>query len=457
MKGRLTALLLALALVLSLCAVTATAGEKSTAETAAPAAEAGTENTESGGTAAEPSAGEAAAEDEVAAETEEEAPDLAGPDGEADTEIVLDEVGQVSFANIERRIRENNLVYLTLQESVELLESMDYEDMADDLRDQINMIAKGQWGLIMAGQTDSYNYQQLESTYSALKAKFDTIIEGDMQEDDTKAMLNLKTTQDQIVMGGESTYIMLVELELQEAALQRNLASMNRAVEELELRYQMGQVSALQLSELKAGRSQLASGLATLSMNIETLKTQLEMMLGAELTGQIRLGGVPEVTEKQLAAMNVEEDLLDAKAVSYEMYSAALAYERAQETYKDGCKEFGFNEMKLSVRQNKHTWQAAKYTYENAIQDYELRFRKLFAQVHDYKQILESAKVSLESEKASFAASELKYQQGTISRNAYLTAQDELKAAEEKVQTSANDLFSSYNTYCWAVKHGILN
>ena len=65
--------------------------------------------------------------------------------------------------------------------------------------------------------------------------------------------------------------------------------------------------------------------------------------------------------------------------------------------------------------------------------------------------------MSLESEKLSFAASELKYQQGTISQNAYLTAQDELKAAEEAVQTAANDLFSSYNTYCWAVQHGILN
>ena len=38
-----------------------------------------------------------------------------------------------------------------------------------------------------------------------------------------------------------------------------------------------------------------------------------------------------------------------------------------------------------------------------------------------------------------------------------LDAEDELRTAEEKVKTSANDLFSSYNTYCWAVQHGILN
>ena len=28
---------------------------------------------------------------------------------------------------------------------------------------------------------------------------------------------------------------------------------------------------------------------------------------------------------------------------------------------------------------------------------------------------------------------------------------------EEKVQTASNDLFSAYNTYCWAVEHGVLN
>ena len=65
--------------------------------------------------------------------------------------------------------------------------------------------------------------------------------------------------------------------------------------------------------------------------------------------------------------------------------------------------------------------------------------------------------MSLESQKLSFAASELKYQQGTISHNALLTAQDDLSNAEEAVKQAANDLFSAYNTYCWAVQNGILN
>lgn len=338
-----------------------------------------------------------------------------------------------------------------------MLKSIDYDKLKDDLREQLNDIAQGQWFMVQMGQTGTLAYEQMDQAYDAVREQFDAIKDGEMQEDNAGVIRQLKNVQDQVIMAGEATYVALVALEVQEASLQRQLASMNRTVEEMELRYNMGQISALQLSEVKAGQSALASGLSTLQMNIRNYKAQFETMLGAEMTGEIQLGAVPEVTEKELAAMDLEQDLLTAKAQSYELYAAAKTLEEEQETYKEAGKDYGYNEKKLEFRRAKHNWQAAQYTYNSTIQEYELKFRTLYAQVQDYKQILNAAKVSLESEKLSFAASELKYQQGTISQNAYLTAQDELKAAEEAVQTAANDLFSSYNTYCWAVQHGILN
>ena len=80
----------------------------------------------------------------------------------------------------------------------------------------------------------------------------------------------LNNAQDQIVLLGESLYIGILKMETQEAALQRQLAALNRTVEEMELRYQLGQVSALQLEQAKAGRTSLISGLETLQMNIHT-------------------------------------------------------------------------------------------------------------------------------------------------------------------------------------------
>ena len=455
MKKRSIALLLTLALVLSLCAITAAAGEKAEEKTESQTVEsAGTENGETG---------EEAPAEEAA---EEEPPSLAGPDPETDPEtgetiesvlIEPDAVGTVSYANVERRMRENNLNVLALQENVDFIDSMDYDKMYEDLRDQLNEIANYQWMMIQVGQGDSYAYAQMEQGYDALRKQFDAIKDGELQEDNAGAKRQLKSLQDQIIMGGEMMYASIAGLETQEDALQRQLAALNRTVEELELRYQMGQVSALQLQQAKAGRTQLTSGLETLRMNIRNLKYQFEMLLGAEQTGEITLGAVPEVREKELAAMDLEKDLLAYKAKSYDLYAAAKKLEDEQEAYKDAGKDYGYNMEKMQFRQAKHNWQAAQYTYNDTVQTYELKFRTLYAQVQDYKQIYDAAKVSLECEKASCAASELKFTQGTISQNALLDARDALREAEEKVASAANDLFSSYNTYCWAVEHGVLN
>ena len=460
MKKRSIALLLVLALVLSLCAVTAAAGEQAEERTDSQTAE-------------------TAQTVEEAAET----PSLAGPDAEPETDpntgeviaaatIEPDAVGTVSFANLERRMRENNLTVLTLDQTIEMLQDIDYEQMGKDLLDGVNqaVVALGnmrQYGGVVfdfagnpigsAPACGQMAVSSMEQQYEAVKKQYEAFKDGDIQEDNAGRIRQLKATQDQLVLAGESTYIALAALETQEGALQRQLSALNRTVEELELRYQMGQISALQLQQAKAGRSQLTSGLETLRMNIRNLKYQFEVLLGAEQTGEITLGAVPEVTEKQLAAMDVEKDLLAAKAKSYDLYAAAKTLEDAQETYTEDARANRFDEKEVDFRNAKRTWQAAQYTYNSTVQDYELKFRTLYAQVQDYKQILDAAKVSLECEKTSCAASELKFKQGTISQNALLDARDSLKEAEEKVQSAASDLFSSYNTYCWAVEHGVLN
>ena len=454
MKKRSIALLLTLALVLSLCAVTAAAGEQAEEKT-----ESQTEET-------------AGAEISDTVEEATETSSLAGPDAEPEThpetgEVIAaatmepDAVGTVSFANLERRMRENNLTVLTLDQSIETLEDIDYKKVEDDLRDGLNTLSGNKWGAIEASAIEPlasmFVLQSLQQQYDALEEQLDAVRNGELQEDNAGRIRQLKATQDQLVLAGESTYIALAALETQEGALQRQLTALNRTVEELELRYQMGQISALQLQQAKAGRTQLSSGLETLRMNIRNLKYQFEMLLGADQTGEITLGAVPEVTEKQLAAMDLEKDLLAAKAKSYDLYAAAKTLEDAQETYTEDARKYIFSEEKVEYRNAKRTWQAAQYTYNDTVQNFELKFRTLYAQVQDYKQIYDAAKVSLECEKTSCAASELKFKQGTISQNALLDARDSLKEAEEKVQSAANDLFSSYNTYCWAVEHGVLN
>lgn len=454
MRQRIRSMLLALALALSLGAVPVLADQTPQPEPSA-ADPAETEQTQSAEGETAPAEG--------AEETEEAAPadSPAGPDQETtgeELEIVPDPVGTVSFENLERRIREHNLQLLALEENVASLEGMDYEAMQESLRKRLHIFAQGKW----IKQTDEelanimglgeVSLEFLNSSYDALREQFDAIRDGELQKDNAGVIRQLKNLQDQIVMSGETLYMAIYAMETQETALQRQLAAMNRTVEEMELRYELGQISALQLQQTKSGRTSLVSGLETLQMNIRNYKLQLEMLIGAELTGEIELGAMPSVTDQELEKMDEEADLAAAKEQSYEIYAAEQTMEDAEDAYVENMT--AVLHIKDSVER---TLAAAKYTYNASIQDYELRFRMLYAQVQDYRQILSAAQTALACEQASYAAQELKYQQGSISENTLLSARDTLQEAEETVESAKNDLFSAYNSYCWAVEHGILN
>ena len=456
MRKKWIALALAAALILSLGAVSALAeSETQTPETQDPVTE--EETTPQGEDGELPQ--EETPEEDAGDEGEETQPvSPAGPDQALpDTDYVPDAMGSVTFANVERRMREGNLNILALQESVDMLESIDYADLQEDLRKQLNEIAKGQWYMVLMGQSGTEAYKQMDKAYAAVREQFDAIKDGEMQSDNADSIRQLHHLQDQIILSGEATYVAVAAMEIQAASLQRQLEAANRTVEEMSLRYQLGQISALQLSQAKAGQSSLASGLETLRMNLKTYKAQLQMLLGAEMNGRLQLGAIPAVTAQQLADMDVERDLETSKSRSYDLYTAGQTLEDERETYKEAGDRYAYDEKEMSFRQAKHTWQAAQFNYNNTVQDYERRFRSLYDQVQDYHQVWQASQVSLESQKLSFAASELKYQQGTISHNALLTAQDDLSNAEEAVKQAANDLFSAYNTYCWAVQNGILN
>ncbi len=435
------AIALALVLALALCMAPALAEESASAGQAVPETETAPEAKAAPGAEASPDA---------APEEEKDAPSPAGPDAVDAAQTPPDPLGEVSFANMERRMREKNLQILSLQENVTSLENFDYDELYEDLRNSLNAINAGQYALFQMGVGGSAA-SELEQSYSAVEKQFDDLKKGRLQRTNAGTIRQLKNLQDQIVMAGESMYTALVSMETQEAGLERQLAALDRTVEELELRYRLGQVSALQLTQAKAGRASLESGLETLRMNIRVYKVQLETMLGAEQTGEIKLGAVPAVTSEQLSAMDLEADLAAAKKASYELYAAKQELDDAYTPYANP------GSVGNAYQAGQHSFQAAKYTYQNTVQNYELKFRTLYSQVKDNQQILSASRVSLASQEQEYAAMELKFQQGSISQNALLQARDSLNEAKEAVRTASENLFASYNSYCWAAEHGILN
>lgn len=444
MKKRLAALFLTLVLVLAL-GVNAMSADGDAAESAGETAQT-TEESEPVEAAAE------AADAETEEEAEAEGPSAPEPDAE----------GTLSFANLAGRMKESYYPLLALKESIDDVESHDYEWRYENLRTNLNDIASRQWSAITDPTVMAYmgtsGYAMLQTQYDQMRKEFDAIKDGDKQKDDEDALWQYRNAQNQAVVAGESLYIALKSLEAQDVALTRSIKQLDRTVQELELRNELGQVSQMNVNQVKDGRAQAASGQKTLEMTIETYLLQLKSMVGAELGEPLTLGALPKVTEEQLAAMDLESDLEKAKAVSYELYDAKKQLDDFKEnTYDEVIDAFGTNEKKFEVSQVKHGLQAYRYNYENTVLTYELNFRTLYAQVKDAAQVLEAKKAALVSQEKSYAVSALKYEQGSISANALADAKDELASAKDDVSSAERDLFSKYHTYQWAVEYGILN
>lgn len=377
--------------------------------------------------------------------------------GEAVEETVYttDPEGTLSFENLETRLRENCLDLLALESNIAAIEALDYEDLKDTVLESLNGLADYQFLLYSIGE--SFTAASMQSSYDSLRETYTDLREGKLQADNADIVRQLRSAQDQIVMVAQSLYIQYLSLESSGAALDRQLAALDRNIRVAELSYQQGNVSALTLEQAKSGRVQLVSGQQSLDMGMNVMAMQLQSMAGMDLTGALTLTALPEVTEEQLSAMEEETDLTAAKTASYSLLSALRTYEDAKEAYEDAVDEYGINSKKYQFTQAKHTWKGAQLTYQSAVRNFEMKFRTLYRQVKDYKQILEAAKTALAVEEKNYAAAQLKYQQGRISQNALLDAADTLAAAEDKVNSAALDLFTGYNNYRWAVDHGILN
>ena len=93
----------------------------------------------------------------------------------------------------------------------------------------------------------------------------------------------------------------------------------------------------------------------------------------------------------------------------------------------------------------------ARNKYGNAV------FSPIYITLEACPSVVSPAFVEMLVTRRDFINRALKYQQGTISKNSLLEAQDSLASAEADVATAKHNLFSAYHTYLWAVEYGILN
>ena len=419
------------------------------------------------------------------------------------TSVTIPSDGTLAFSQIGERVKANNLTLKAAQESLKQAKAMDWDDAIDEMEDaidnldiQISQLINGSSYQLEAANkalteslgkvsvsegtisnlpdviknTITVSTLQTLSEYGkiqaeSLKASKESLEDqlDDLKEQKQDYQKTLKDTErqidyaaDQTISGAESLYLTILSTQLQLDGLKNNtLASTQRSLKEIELRYQLGQVSKLTLTQVQNGYESLASSITSLENTVSTLYSSLQSLMGDVPTGKLRLLDTPSVTADELSYLNYASDLAKAKENSYSLYTADRAVEDAEDAMNDARRDEGKNSYQYKMAE--YAYQSSIYKKDAAVANFEASFLNLYKAIAPAQTALAAKQSALAYEQQMYAVAEKKYQLGNLSANALQDAKDTLDSAQRDVEAAQLDLFTAYHSYDQAVKLGLIS
>lgn len=354
---------------------------------------------------------------------------------------------QVAIGEVEDMVRSSNLQIRALRQTIRAMEEQDPSETVSALRASYqglnSSIAQMQQTSAALDPTDpsmaiiqglmQSNIMILTSQAESLKSQINTIEDNyDTQLESLEQ--TLADTEDQLAFAAESTFLAIKSMEGSYADLVRQRTTLGTTVTEMEKRYELGQISALQLQETRNGLTQLDSGIATLAMNIENTKGDLNLLLGRTADSGFSLAALPVITSAQVSAVNYSRDIGTVLRQSREVRDADEACDDAED------------------QDNEYAEKAAKLRYDSTVNTVSQNFQKLCRAVTDKQQLVTAAQSDYELAQRNFQVQETKYQNGQISQNAYESAKATLETSANAVTTARNNLYTAYMKYRWALR-----
>lgn len=419
------------------------------------------------------------------------------------TSVTIPSDGTLSFSQIGERVKANNLTLKAAQESLKQAQAMDWNDAIDEMEDaidnldiQISQLLTGsssqlaeankalqaslasvsvsKEGFVDLGDVikntiavstlttlSEYGKIQVESLKSTKESLEDQLDDLKEQKEDYQKTLadterQIDYAADQTISGAESLYLTILSTQLQLDGLKNNtLASTQRSLKEIELRYQLGQVSKLTLTQVQNGYESLESSITSLENTVSTLYSSLQSLMGDVPTGKLRLLDTPSVTANELSYLNYASDLSKAKENSYSLYTADRAVEDAEDAMNDARRDEGKNSYQYKMAE--YAYQSSLYKKDAAVASFEASFLNLYKAIAPAQTALAAKQSALAYEQQMYAVAEKKYQLGNLSANALQDAKDTLDSAQRDVEAAQLDLFTAYHSYDQAVKLGLIS
>ncbi len=278
---------------------------------------------------------------------------------------------------------------------------------------------------------------------SNMKSEIDTqmyALNPSTEEDMESTYKQFESIEQQIIWGAQSLYMAYIGLDITVEELQISKNSLETTIASLEKRFELGQISALDLSNVKINLININSALETLQYEQSKLLYDLNILIGRDYTTPLTLSGDITPDVDFLKEINFEEDFKTVLTYNYDYYTAKENADDAKDmnsTYDSQASQNNYDMAKINLQ----------------IQEQSLKssFSKIYVQLAEKERLVSVEEEILANKALNVTAQELKFSHGTISLDELNTAKTEYDTQALKVKTAEYNYFVAIEQYKWAL------
>ena len=276
----------------------------------------------------------------------------------------------------------------------------------------------------------STNVMILQKTVDAMTKTYDKMNRSDssVKSNITLAAKNYTYYADQIMIGYNSA--------LSNKAMIEKIAELsNAAYEAQSLSKQLGLATDADLLSSQKDVIAAKGSLIKINSTIDNLNSSLCMMTGYAADASPVIGGLPQLTDEMIAALNLEEDTKKAVSNNNDVISERHS--------SSGKTTTGMKNKEQSVSE----------TEQNVAVTVQAYYQEILQSKSAYEAACTAfQKAALEKDKADRS-----YNLKMLSKIQYLQAQMAYLKAQGEKESAYNTYYQAYNTYQWAVKGIIMD
>lgn len=249
-----------------------------------------------------------------------------------------------------------------------------------------------------------------------------------------------KQVENQIIWGAQSLYMAYINLSLQLEEMNLTLKSVEQTIEELEKRFELGQISELDVINAKSQVSALKSGISTMEFELTKLKMDINVILGRRFDEQLNLSQDISPDLKFFNESVFSKDLEKALENNYSYQTKLETIENSEDVLDidDG------SSAKANLEMSKLNAQIEADSIETSL-------TKLSLTISEKIRLLQVENDNLDIAQLNLDANLLKYELGMISLQELKTVENDYSVQQLKIKSANFALFIAIEQYRWAI------